>query len=328
MKSATKPTPGAAPVYEGEFEEMPGGGGMVLASSTQLRTQYTTAQIVQRERTIKSVVKRVEDECEMAGDDVYYSWTQGGKLIEGISIDGAMIMLRNYGNCTAEAQVVKEGPDFWVFDAVFIDLETGVTMSRQFRQRKSEAHQSSGKNKDADRLLDIAFQIGQSKAIRNVIVNAMPVWLKDKAMAKAKQAADGKYADIPMWVEKSLAAYGKLKPRAITKEDLEKKLGGKPTDLWTSGDIQLLLALHRGILARETNVDAEFPLPEAATPPPATNGNAPPKSEEKPKAEAPSQPKAVEKPKDEETPPTPKDPVDPAKPMNLFGGEKKDEKKE
>jgi hypothetical protein len=63
--------------------------------------------------------------------------------------------------------------DAWVFYARFTDIETGFSMERAYRQRKS---QSSIKSRDADRQLDIAYQIGQSKAIRNCVVNSLQIY--------------------------------------------------------------------------------------------------------------------------------------------------------
>lgn len=278
MRSPGKPNLAPAPagaIVQGEFDD----GGIVPARTApiaQIRTSYVVAQAVTRLRDLKVVKERCLVEAELSGEDFYYNWPQGKGFIEGVSIDGAMILYRNYGNCVVEAQVVQEGPTFWLFDAVFIDLETGSTISRQFRQRKTESHQKVGKDGDADRLLDIAFQIGQSKAQRNVIVKALPAWLVNAAFARAKDSAAGKYADIGEWIANTLKAYEKLK---VTKEELEKRVG-RPVDAWTSDDIRMFQGLHRAIMARETTVaevfrGAEPTAAPATTTTPAAPGSAP-----------------------------------------------------
>ena len=55
--------------------------------------------------------------------------------------------------------------DAWIIYARLMDLETGFAMTRPFQQRKG---QKAMKTDDA-RALDIALQIGVSKAIRNVV---------------------------------------------------------------------------------------------------------------------------------------------------------------
>lgn len=249
----------------------------VQKNALQVKTTYTTAIVVPKPRVLGGkggVLERVLVEARLCGEDFLYSWTQGkgekAKLVEGVSIDGAMIMLRNFGNCVCIPEIEEEGPMHWVFKATFIDLETGLTFPRLYRQRKGESHQRSGG--DAERLTDIAFQIGQSKAIRNTVVSIMPGWLVSRATAASKDEALKGYKNLPEMVEKARAVFAQI---GVTFEQLEAKVG-RPSAQWTSDDVRLLIALQKGILSRETSVEREFPKPEpaaAATPgptPPAT----------------------------------------------------------
>jgi hypothetical protein len=267
MRSVGKPTVGTAPAsdaIEGEFVEQ---DSQVLATVHRAgaplmhqRTQYATAMQVVRPRDLNALTNRILEEAQLSGDDFYFSWTvrtkDGEKIVEGPTIDAAMIMSRNFGNCVAESSVAEEGPVHWLLDAVFVDLETGYTLRRQFRQRKGEAHQKKGG--DPDRLLDMAFQIGQSKAQRNVILKAMPAWLVNKAMDTAKTAAEANYKErLPEAIENAKAGYAAL---GVTLAELEKKVN-KPSAAWAPGDVRLLQAIYRGILARETSIESEFHAP-------------------------------------------------------------------
>lgn len=247
----------------------------VRAPMQQVKTHYATAIAVQKPRDMRAVTKRIEQEAELCGEDFYYSWTVKNRdgsrgLVEGPSIDASMIMVRNFGNAAAESHVAEEGPAHWLLTAAFIDLETGFTLERQFRQRKAEAHQKKGE--DADRLLDIAFQIGQSKAQRNVVVKAMPQWLVKRAMERAKESAEKNYAEnLPRYIENCKATFATI---GVTVAELEAKLGedvgqAKPIAAWTVSDLGVLRAIHRAIIAHETNVQREF-RPEPAPSPTAT----------------------------------------------------------
>ena len=162
-------------------EEMPTSAPLVPVQRVQ--TQYTTAIAVQKPRSLKEVERRVLEESALLGSDAYYGWGAGKDRVEGPSKDLAMMMVRCYGNCALDMGEVQETRDAWIFTAKFIDLETGFTMSRQFRQAKGwTVH---GKF-DAARKDDIRFQIGQSKAIRNVVLNALPSWLVNRGLDKAK----------------------------------------------------------------------------------------------------------------------------------------------
>ena len=136
-------------------------GGSVKQGEYVARMAMSQAQ----RRDLEAVKAAVEMEAALTADDFFYSWTvkskDGPKLVEGISIDGALILLSNWGNCICKPELLEdEAPTHWLFKVTFIDLERGFQMERLFRQRKSESHQRS----DGERLQDIAFQIGQSKA--------------------------------------------------------------------------------------------------------------------------------------------------------------------
>jgi hypothetical protein len=149
----------------------------------QVKTGYTTAIAVQQPRDLQVVNKRLMAEAKLAGESFYYGWGSGRERIEGPSIGLAMAAARCFGNSAVDALPIQETDDSWVMTAAYIDLETGFTLTRQFRQsKKSVVH---GKH-DNERKDDIRFQIGQSKAARNVVVNALPKWLIDAAVNEAK----------------------------------------------------------------------------------------------------------------------------------------------
>lgn len=282
-------TQGKPMVADGYFDEDEQGGNgahsdagaIVMAGSAlmQTRTQYQSAMEIRRPRDMKALKQRAIDEAELAGEDFFYSWTLKSKdgkreLVEGMSIEGAMILARNFGNCAIPTELVQDAPQHWVICATFVDFETGFNVPRLFRQRKS---QSTGKM-DKERALDIAFQIGQSKAQRNAIDKGMPMWLKNAAMRKAKEAAASKYADVATIAPKAVAKFEKL---GVKREQLEQKLE-VPFEQWKPTDLATLAAILRAIEAGETSVENEF-APEQA--PFADTGNGA-GTEQKPAAEA------------------------------------------
>lgn len=163
----------------------------------QVKASYTTAVAVQKPRSIEGVSKSLIRESQLAGECFYYGWSAGGERIEGASIGLAMAAARCWGNCAVEQLPVQETPNSWIFTATFVDLETGCTVARQFRQSKKS--KVAGKH-DEERKDDIRFQIGQSKATRNVVLNALPRWLIDQA----KEAAmEGVRTKIEQYIAKN-----------------------------------------------------------------------------------------------------------------------------
>ena len=175
----------------------------VMAGQTiqQVRGSYATAIACQIPRQLEVVRRRIEDEGRLAGEEFYYGWGAGKERIEGPSVKLANALARCWGNCAIELLPVQETRDAWIFTAVFVDLETGFTLPRQFRQAKN--WKVYGKHDDA-RKDDIRFQIGQSKAVRNVVLNALPASLVERALKAAKSGVKEK---LTAYIEKnSLAA--------------------------------------------------------------------------------------------------------------------------
>lgn len=221
---------------------------------------YHTAVSVQKPRVLTKLQAAVVEEASLLGEDFLYGWEvndknspSGKSWIEGVSIDGAMILARNWGNCATPIRLIEDAPSHWVMEATFVDLETGYTVQRLFRQRKSESH---SKGMEADRKLDIAFQIGQSKAQRNVITKAMPAWLINTAREAALSSTCSKYdSDLPKYRQLAVSTFGVLK---VTQAMLEKKVG-LPVDAWTARDLAKLSALYKGIVKEKvTTVEEAF----------------------------------------------------------------------
>jgi hypothetical protein len=258
---AIQPFNGVAPVPSDAGQIIAGGGAM-----QQVKTSYTTAVAVQKPRSISRVANNVLQEASLAGAAFYYRWEVWDKKkkemvpIQGPSIDLAMCIARNFGNCVIDIEA-QETPSHYMIKGILIDLETGFTCPRLFRQRKS---QGLGKF-DQDRQEDILFQIGQSKAVRNAIVHAMPSWLLDKAIetAQAAELASIKPENIHIARTRVISFFSKY---GADPERIEAKIG-RPADAWTPQDIVDLRGMATGLKEGRVSVDELFP-PVAAEQPP------------------------------------------------------------
>lgn len=206
----------------------------------QQKTKYSAAISILKPRNLQKVVNLCLEEAAIAGEDFYYSWSQGGKVIQGPSVGCATMIARNFGNCVVEG-AVQETFSTYIFEATFIDFETGFNLTRAYRQNKRPPVDKQGKPiYSGERGEDIVFQIGQSKALRNVILNAMPIWLVNKVLEKAKENISGriekmgkenarvmlanKAEALKIPIERIEAHYGKIKGWEI--ESLVKISGG------------------------------------------------------------------------------------------------------
>ena len=176
-------------VVEADQEKLP---AKVLGKGKALKkvgTEYTTAIAVQKPRDIDKIIADAKKECQFGGQKFYYAWTfkegkSAGKKVEGGSIGLATALARIWGN-VAIPVTVEETEDSWLFTATFIDLETGFNIQRIYRfDRTADVY---GRYSDA-RKEDMKFQIAQSKAIRNVILNGgVPKWLVEGAITLSKK---------------------------------------------------------------------------------------------------------------------------------------------
>ena len=181
------PTPAAS------RQPFPGGHALVRPT-TGIADRVIGAQPVAVYRDEAKIFQKLSALGAFAGDDWFYRFPvrkrEGGQdWIEGPSIKLANDVARIFGNNVNEVREIDVG-DAWIFYARFTDIETGFSMERAYRQRKSQA---SMRTKDADRQLDIAYQIGQSKAIRNCIVNSLQMYA-DHAFKAAQNSLVDKLA--------------------------------------------------------------------------------------------------------------------------------------
>lgn len=266
--------------FSGSPDEMSAGERILSEGKALQRTQtaYTTAVAVQKPRSFTRFVNNCMEEAKLAGSAFYYRWevfdkNKGRKVpIEGESIDMSMCLARNFGNDVVDVEV-SETLTHYLFKGVFIDVETGFTAPRLFRQRKS---QNISNKMDSDRQEDIVFQIGQSKAIRNAIVRAMPKWLRDQMIDTAKQAELNKIKPENIHLARAkvmdfFSRYG------ISQERIEKERD-KKADEWGPQDIVDLRGMATAIKDGRISAEELFPVeekkqPELNTNPEYGNGN-------------------------------------------------------
>ncbi len=283
MNDTTKATDASASLAKTEsfLQEKAGeiaGGGKMM----KMQTAYTTAVSVQKPRDLDQVVANVLREAEYAGEDFYYSWGSGKNHVEGASVGLALSVVREWGNCAVETEV-EETPTAYLFTGHYIDVEKGFTLSRTHRQSKSAI--VYGKL-DEERKADIRFQIGQSKAIRNVVNNAMPKWLIAQALQKAKDSVLAGISRMGIVAAteaaiKGFAGYG------VTEEQIVKK-AGKPKTQFTTRDIEELRTAYAAIKNGEAYTEQIFPPQKEASKESSIEKTKEPKKEKAKEVKAPA----------------------------------------
>lgn len=219
-------------------------------SLSRIETPYHTALRVAVRRDIEVVTTSALAEAKLMADDFFYSWDvndrsadDGKKNIIGVTVDGAMMLLRHWGNAVCVPEVLEEHEGYWLFRASFVDLEKGTTVIRLYRKHRSTAPGKLGNTDEGrQRWDDMQFSDGQSRAIRNAVASALPNWLVDRCMKEALKAA----AERVDPEKERRAIVLRAKKSGITREQLEKKLH-KAIDQLDASDLVTIRALLRTI---------------------------------------------------------------------------------
>ena len=225
-------------------------------SRIETRDGIITAQRVAVPRDEAKILAKIKVLAAAAGDDWYYRWSvkdKSGKTswIEGISIKGAQSVARLYGNCQVDCRAV-DSATHTEFLARFVDYETGYSLTRPFRQRKSQS--ISGKM-DADRQADLVFQIGASKATRNVISHALETFT-DFAFDQARESIVEKIGKQLEPSRKKLL--DKLNDLKIYLPRVE-NIHGKKSAEWLAPDIAKIVAEVKSIEDGMSSKDECYP---------------------------------------------------------------------
>jgi hypothetical protein len=217
-------------------------------------------QPVARYRDESQILIKLKTLAAAAGDDWFYRIpfkdrkTGRTTYAEGPSIKLANDLGRIYGACDVDSWVSAEGIDFWEITARFIDLESGFSLTRPFRQRKNVSR--IGGSDDARRD-ETGFSIGVSKAERNVVVNALQTFA-DFAFEEARNALVDKIGrDVDGWRRKIIERLSGM----VALERVEAVIGRAAQD-WLP-DIARVAAMGKAIKDGMATLDETFPVTTA-----------------------------------------------------------------
>lgn len=239
---------------------VPMASGMV-----QSRTPYVSAMQVLKPRNMEAVEKSILRQAAIVGVKAMYGWGAGKGRVEGVSIRMAMIIFNSFGNMTVVAEPVQETPDAWIFTHYIVDLETGSSAPRQWRESKRSVVDG---NMDKERKDAIRFNRGQSKNIRNVIVNRTPHWLIQKVLEEAKRGARdllAKYIEKNGIAAAQSYAMDQFKRHGVTEAQILEKMGKAELKGLDIEDLVLLSADLHAIDSGEEHASTLFPPKEAET---------------------------------------------------------------
>jgi len=279
------------------------------------QAEFIVAQRVPQPRKYGLIMERMRALAAAAGDKYVYGWDVKDRRnnrvvrIEGPTIKLANDLWREFGNCVVDVRVRDEGAH-WMFYARFIDLETGANMTRAYQQRKA---QKVGME-DEQRAMDMILQIGQSKAIRNVVTNALQT-LSEFTVEEAKRAIVGRIAKSPE--EARTYIVQQLEKLQIDRRRVE-RIYGRQSANWTVPDMAKIYTELRGVIDGMVNPEDVWPDDDEGTKPQHEQETKPRRGTAKPSQAAPAPAAKPQAP--QEAPPQARteEPSAPEKSVHLF----------
>jgi len=238
-------------------------GHALVRPTTGLADHLVGARAVAVPRDDEKILQRLKIMAARAGTSWFYSIPvkrkDGGlDRIEGPSIDLANTVHFVVGNCVLETREVDVG-DAWIFYARETDLEGGSSMERAYRQHKG---QTSIRTKDAERQRDIAYQIGQSKAIRNVICNLLQYYCKFAFEEARNSLVERIGKDLSGWRERTLKGIAKMPCELVRVE----RVVGRASKDWLASDISAIISMMQSVADGMATIDETFPPNEPVEP--------------------------------------------------------------
>jgi hypothetical protein len=225
-----------------------------------LITDVVTARRVEVARDEARILQKLATVAAYAGDEVLlYRWPvknrRTGKTdtVEGPTVKAAYAIQRCYGNSRTDIASVDIGAS-WIFKAVFSDFEAGVQTARLFQQHKGVA--KIGGDDDARRL-DMAFQIGQSKAIRNAIIAHLELPFVNFLMDEARKNLVGR-------IGKNIAHYrGRIAQRladiGVELHRVERQVG-RPLADWLAPDLARVITEIKAVADGMASAAESWPV--------------------------------------------------------------------
>lgn len=238
--------------------------GAALSGEFEMARQMASGVV--RDRSAK--IKAAKAIGELMAFDALYSFPLGGKRVEGATIWFAEALAQEWGHLLYGTRIQSVDGDRVLLLSVCADCVTGVVATRPAMVNLPPASGKFAKNaENAARWEAMQVQNAVSKAVRGVLLHAMPKWFvragEDAARAILCGAALGYHKrpngsddlDRPKTLvevrAECLAAFAKA---GIPQADVEAFVGAAP-ELWTVSDINDLRTgfakLKRGELTRE-----------------------------------------------------------------------------
>jgi len=235
--------------------------GMALVK-LENTTQMTIARATPRneERVLKKCLAELALYPDMAAEAVYVKPVgkdRNGVMqyVEGLSIRAAESLATRWGNCAYGAEPIADDGEIFTLGVVFLDYESNVRASRLLRiSRKFKRRTGQISTYSEDRFNSTVIPAAQSKALREVILRALPSGLTKAYLKKAQELMNKQFTPEQQkhYQKKLVESFAQVK---VSEEQIGEILG-KPLNMGiTENELTKLRGIYNALKDGETTID-------------------------------------------------------------------------
>lgn len=185
-------------------------------------------------------------------DGLYYSFTRGGKIIEGPNVRIAEIIQHTYGNSRAGARPTGADEKYVFAEGVFHDLETNTAVRFEVKRKILD----KDGNRYSDDMVGVTENAASAIAYRNAVLKGIPKALWWPMYLRARGQAGG--ATKAQTADRRNEAMEFCEQHGISSEAIFKKFGVKKVTDLTPAHLATLKGILTAIAHKETTVAREF----------------------------------------------------------------------
>lgn len=240
-----------------------GQGTAVEQSRAVAEVQAAIVVAQQCPRNVQQAIAELEQSCRQMGlaEKAFYRFPRAGGAVTGPSVHLARELARCWGNVQYGLTEMRRDDDYAQSEmqAFAWDVQTNTRNASTFivphmRDKKG------GPEKLTD-MRDIYENNANNGArrVREAIFAILPPWFVEKAKEMCSQTLrDGGGVPLPQRIADAIRVFAAL---GVTTDQLETRLGGRPSAKWTEHDVAQLGITYKSVQRGEITVDEEFPAP-------------------------------------------------------------------
>jgi hypothetical protein len=183
-----------------------------------------------------------------------YSVPRSGKTITGASVHLAKILAQNWGNLRIEAKVINIDAKHVTSQAIAFDLENNLAIKVEVKRSIVGKY-----GRFNDDMITVTGNAGNSIAMRNAILSAIPRAIVDKVYNEAKKTITGDISDATkLMAKRKKVLEGFKESYGVNEKEVLAVIGKASIDHIDSDNLITLIGIAQAIKDGDTTIEEAF----------------------------------------------------------------------